>query len=285
MSKIVERPRQTAKIHYSDMGSTREYGLIDFATQDDAAAAIFAYSPAIDTVAGIPRFRESIDIKEHGGGCWDAVAHYSKNPNSMEISFDMGSGNTIKAKISKETTASYDCVNGQPGSIGLYYPDFKRGIAFNGKDFDGFDVEQAKFEITISKKLKYSTLDPDYLKTVYGMLQTCNDDDFSFVWKGQNFDFSVGTLRLRGIRMKQDSDDNMDLQYVFLYAKNTVEEDNFTVGDSEPIVKYGHEILWIFYQNSIATASSVGASWTSKKPVAAYVERVYDYSDFTQLQL
>lgn len=277
MARVFERPKQTAKFHYSDPASTREYAVTQAATRDEAASAVGATAPLIDTVDGVDRFFSTMEIKEAGGGCWDAIVNYARNPESVEMNIDVGAGST-KALQSLETIAGYSCLD--PALIfGTDYPDFGQGIGYNGTHFDGVDVELPKMEISINKKLKFSTLDPNYLKTLFDMAQTVNDDDFTFVWKGQNFSFAAGTLRFRGARIKQDADDNLDICYSFAYSKNLTAADNRTFGGSEPIEKLGHEYLWIYYEET-TTASQI-----IKTPIAVYVEKVYEPSDFTALLL
>lgn len=218
-------------------------------------------------------------MKEAGGGCWDVTVHYAKNPNSTEWNFDIGSGN-VKATNSYETIASYDCVdNSSLNHRGVDYPDFKKGIGYNGTHFDGVDIEVAKMEISINKKRKFSTLDPTYLQLLMENAQTVNDDHFTLTWKGQDFIFVRGSLRYKGSRVKQDADDNLDITYNLLYQRGTYVEDGITVGASDPIEKEGHQYLWIYQDEAVQ------GNFKVKVPIAVYIERVYKYSDFTALEL
>jgi len=281
MAIVRERPRQTVKEHWSDPASTREYAITDAPTRDIALAAVQSVIPAFDVVSGRSRFYESTDLKEFGGGCWDATVHYGKNPNTIEMNFDIGAG-TVKAVVSKATTGYYDCQPSAPqglNELGVDFPDFKRGVGWNGTSFDGVDVETPRMEFSVNKKLRASTLNANYLTQLFAMAQTVNDADWSIAWKGQVLTFLRGTLRFRGARIRQDSDDNLDVTYNFVYSRGTWESDNIRIGDSDVIEKLGHEYLWVYFEEGTEAGRKV------KLPIAAYIEKVYEYSNFDFLLL
>ncbi|MBC7326197.1 MAG: hypothetical protein H5T99_12950, partial [Moorella sp. (in: Bacteria)] len=54
---------------------------------------------------------------------------------------------------------------------------------------------------------------------------------------------------------------------------------NITIGDITGIAKKGWEYLWVLYED----AEDTNAQRLVKRPVAAFVEQVYPYGDFSQL--
>lgn len=280
---IFEKPRQTAVISFSNVSSVREYAVTECADRDTAELLVRTRAPLLDTVNGVARFMESIELKEFGGGCWDATVKYAKNPNRVEMNFDIGSGST-KALQSKETMAVYfegGMVTGEEISegIGVDIPIFDGGIGWNGTTFDGVDVQIPKMEFTINIKLQMSILPASYLITLFAMAQTVNDDQWEFAWQGQSLIFPKGSLRYLGSRIKIDSDNNLDVTYSFIYSKGITESDAITIGGVGPIEKEGHDYLWVLREKATA------GSYVVKSPVGVYIERVYDPSNFNNLLL
>jgi hypothetical protein len=97
-------------------------------------------------------------------------------------------------------------------------------------------------------------------------------------------EFAAGELRFRGARFKQSSEGCLDISYNFLFSPNVIAADDFTIGLSEAIERFGHEYMWVFYEET-TEATTGGPKWKTQAPVGVYIERVYDWSDFTQLQL
>ncbi|MFN4261629.1 MAG: hypothetical protein ACK4RK_20290 [Gemmataceae bacterium] len=67
-----------------------------------------------------------------------------------------------------------------------------------------------------------------------------------------------------------------DWEIIFRFAASPNATD-LTVGDIQGIEKKGWEYLWVRY------ADAEDENTLVKQPIAAYVERVYDYGDFSLL--
>ena len=287
MARIRERPKQEVTLAFNAPGSKREYAISEATTRDEALILVNNTAPTIDTVAGVSRFIEKIELKEFGGGCWDAIVTYVRMPNSTEFTFNIGAG-SIKATTSLETIAAYSCIVDENNLDPPEPPGFNKGIGFNGSGFDGVDVEQGRTDFEISKKFQFSTLTAGYVQNLMDMAQTVNDDDFSLYWyirratileSFQEMTFPRGSLRFRGSRIKQDSDDHLDISFSFAYSRNTTAEDELTIGGSGAIEVEGHQYLWVYFKERLTDSALI------KKPIAVYVERVYKYADFNDLEL
>lgn len=324
MSGIRQRPKIKIKVHYSDPAVTREYAITEAATEDEAVQAILGEALETDTINGVTHYLESIELNEFGGGAWDATAHYSKSTEQVEMNFDIGAGSS-KMTVALQEVSAYNCID--PGdSDASDIPDFKCGINYNGNAFEGVDVEIPKLEFTVTRKKRISTLEGAYLQTLFAMSQTVNDAEYTIVFRGQTFIFAKGSLRFRGARVREDSDDSLDITYAFAYSKSIAvtsytawdgatnyvagdkvtvsyknyralratvgdapatstddwEEifENITIGDSRPITKEGWHYISIFFDEK-----KDDAGFLIKRPYGAYVYRVYDYSDFSNLEL
>lgn len=273
MATFRERPRQEATIHYSNPSSKREYAAAGYSTRDDVYTAGVAVWPTTDTIGAVARFIESVKITEVGGGCWDVVVNYSKNPNQYELSGDIGTQST-KFLQSLETINSYttDFSPGLP-------PDHKKAINVADDKIEGVDVEISKYDFSITKKLSFTTMGGVYLETIRNMTPSVNDNDYTIYWKTQTQTFKKGSLKFRGATWKQTQDDTLDITYRFQYSRGISAADNITIGNSDPIVKEGHQYLWV--QQGKIPVSGVSVA----RPLYVYIERVYEYANFLDLAL
>lgn len=273
--QVRERAKRTVKSHYSDGASTREYSITGAPTEDVALTAIQGVVPGFNAVGGVDNavhMLQSIDLKEEAVGFWVAVVHYGKNQNTAEITFDF-SAKTFKATTSLETIASYNCDDQ------LRIPRYNKGIGWDGKKFEGVDIEVPSFDMTYNRKYVNDTLPAEYLPFLFRVSQTVNDNDFTITWRGQTLIFLKGTLRFRGFRAKQDSAGGVDISYSFNYMRATWEDDGLTIGDSAIIEKEGQQYMWTQFKEKTVDGRM------TQVPQFVFIEKVYPYSDFNDLML
>ena len=282
MSRVAELPRQQAKIHYSDVTSRRVFTFMGYTTRDLVAYALppvdFTYAPYVDSVGGVDRFFDNATIDEKGGGNWEVVVSYVKNPDQETLSYSIGVQST-KMYTSLSTVRTYDCVNGGIDTDAT--PNFFKSIGINGQNIDGVEVEIGKTTFTINRKLKMSTLSADYLDIVQAMTPSINDDTFDYTFKGQVLSWDSGELKFGGVHFQLTSDDALDITYSFAVSKNLVAGANFTIGSSDAIEKLGWDYMWVFSR----PATDAVANILVKQPLGAYIEKVFDYTDFSVLGL
>lgn len=338
MARVIERPRQSVKLHHNQPESTREFGIFGATTRDEAVAAIEAYAPLVDTVANVARFRDVIDIMEFdgGGGCWEAKVTYRRAPETTDPSLieganaglddlggvlggdnsgfndDLGANgidpggllgsdealrrslqtatfefnvqigsSTRRITNSIETVETYPCQSLADAGIGAL-PDFKKGIGYDGEKFDGVDIRIPSLDITITKRFQASVLSAvsaSYITTLYSMQQTVNDRALGLIWRGQRITFPKGSLRLDGVDINQRSDNQITITYKLCFSRGISADDGVTIGDSQAIVVEGHQYWWVYWKETVSNGHKI------RTPVAIYVEKVYNYSDFRRLLL
>ena len=88
--------------------------------------------------------------------------------------------------------------------------------------------------------------------------------------------FAVGEVLFLGASGSQRGNDDWEITFRFAASPNRW---NLAVGYISGIRKRGWEYLWVRY----ADAEDEGV--LVKRPVAAYVEQVYEYGDFRQLAI
>lgn len=288
--------RRQGTVLTTDPKSVRTWLVFDPARSNnlDSAVTYFKLSvvPGYDVVDGVTRFLRGIAYAEEAKGAWKFTATYEKNPNIIKLNLDF-TGGTKKMLTSLETVAAYDCT--APVDVlgtdedWFNIPDFGRSINVNGDKVDGVDIEDGQFNLTIDKHIELVSitgepagLPTNYLSTLYYMTPSVNDADFSLYWKGQVITFNRGELKFKGATINDTSSElAVDIKFNLSASRNISEADEITIGDSNAIVKKGWEYLWVYFTEQFDD----GAQITVKRPVAAYVERVYEYRSFEDLRL
>ena len=85
-------------------------------------------------------------------------------------------------------------------------------------------------------------------------------------------------LGASGSRRGTGSDDDWEITFRFAASPNQA---NLPVGDMIVAAKKGWEYLWVRY----ADAEDAGSNTLVQRPVAAYVEKVYEEADFVGLEV
>lgn len=214
-------------------------------------------------------WRQEVSIDPQKGGIWYVEARYSpllpKQPGEPEFTFDTGGG-TQHITVSKETLRDVSIGTGVPA------PDYKGAIGVDGETVHGCDIHVRQMAFSYRRYVPAALVTADYRRILFLATTTTNNA----AWKG----FEAGEvlfIRARGAQ-RGTSEDPWEINFEFLASPNlTVPIGN--TGETE--YKRGWEYLWIRF----ADKGDGDAKCLVKQPVAAYVERVYDESDFSQIGL
>ena len=107
-----------------------------------------------------------------------------------------------------------------------------------------------------------------YKLTLFGLTGKVNNAAF----RG----FAAGEVLFLGAQGSKTGTGDWSISYRFAASPNVA---NLTVGDITVTEKRGWDYLWVSYADS----KDDTAKRLVKKPVAAYVEQVYGYADFSLL--
>ncbi len=253
----------------------------DLTEEPDAImAAVTAVAPA--TWLGMVIKRVSVDNQK--GGLWNASVEYGlfdatavegqdgttepepdpvislEDHLGFEFSFSTGGG-TQHILQSLSTVSSVALAP-------LVVPDTQKAIGVSKDTVEGCDIVIPKFEFSITRKCEFITM--NYVKIL--ALVT---GQFNLVeWNT----FSRGEILFLGADGKYTGNGNDDeswlLTYKFAFAKNQANieiRDNLIVAE-----KLGWDYLWVGFLDEKDAAANV----VLKKPSFAFVERVYERSDF-----
>lgn len=285
---IIERSRQTGEAHYKRPVVTRDYLAFDSFDRNEIILALANGTPQFDsgidlqTGQAIALYRNKVEVREAngGGGKWDCVVRYESSSDSVEISFDFGM-QTGKVYQSLENVAGYSC-DAPGGVMGTDIPDFEGaiGVTSDGK-IEGVDIEVGNVNFTVTKRWKRAILPATYFTTIADITDrsSVNHASYSIFWMGQNLTFTRGNLRIRSVSIKQNSDEELEISYHFHYARPIVAADNYTVRASAAIEKEGHQYMWPYHREEVSAGTSI------RIVEAVYIEQVYEYKDFSLLNI
>ena len=199
-------------------------------------------------------------------GLWDCRVRYvapdQKEPEVGEsrFSFDTGGG-TQHITQSLVTVQSF-----APG--GATAPNFKGAIGVTHDSVEGVDIHVPVYNFSETHYLADAAVTPAYRGKLFNLTGKVNDSSF----KG----LAAGECLFLGASGSKRGADDWEISFRFAASPNRT---GITVGDITGIIKKGWEYLWVRYEDDVdaPTASMV------KKPVAAYVEKVYEVGDFSDL--
>jgi len=221
-----------------------------------ADASPSSYDPWGSGLTSLPR--TSITIEPVGDRLWDGVVRYGTIPQTNEsvFAFDTG-GDTQHITQSLQTVGAYGGsahINDNGGAIGAT-PD---GV-------EGVDITVPVYQFTETHYLSDDIVTDAYKGVLFRLTAKVNDAPFRGLDAGE-------CLFLGASGSKRGSGD-WEITFRFAGSPNRT---NLTVGDIGGIDKKGWEYLWVCYVHDTNQAGTA----ITQRPVAVYVECVYESGDF-----
>ncbi len=242
-----------------------ELRYIVFGTSDDLEAKSELAATSPDTYDGLPR--QTIQIEPLANDLWEGAVRYGLTetndpPQTGESSFafDTGGG-TQHITQSRATINSY-------APSGETAPDFQGAIGVTENGVEGVDVAIPVYHFSETHYLDDAVVTPAYKGTLFGLTGTVNSGSF----KG----LAAGECLFLGASGSKRGFGDWEITFRFAGSPNVT---GLSVGPISGINKKGWEYLWVRY----AEVEDEGAQVLVKRPVAAYVERVYDSGNFAAL--
>lgn len=239
-------------------------------TDDDIAARAAVESTAPASYLGLAQ--TAIRIEPDGPELWTAEVSFGTlsfgAPQSGEptFSFDTGGG-TQHITQSRATVAAY-------APAGATAPDFKGAIGVTADSVEGVDIVVPVFSFTETHVIADATVTDAYKRTLMLATGKVNTDTFRGFNPGEVlFMGAAGTKR-----GEAGGAGEWEITFRFAVSPN---ETGLSVGAITGIDKKGWEYLWVRYED----AEDGVASAIVKRPVAAYIERVYPETAFSALGL
>jgi len=234
-------------------------------TNDDVEArnALVAGSPSTYDPWGGGWFflpRDTVSVQPIGEELWEGIVRYGPftPTNESTFAFDTGGG-TQHITQSKQTIARYPA-----GSA----PDFKGAIGVTADSVEGVDIAVPVYQFAETHYLPDSVVTPAYRMTLFQLTGRVNVGAF----KG----FAAGEVLFLGACGARRGYGDWEITFRFAASPNVT---NLTIGDITGINKKGWEYLWVRYADSEDTVAKA----LVKKPLAVYIERVYDDGNLSLL--
>ena len=206
--------------------------------------------------------RNDITVQPIGHELWEGIVHYGPIPqtNASTFSFDTGGG-TQHITQSGFTANKY-------AAQGETAPDFKGAIGVTADGVEGVDITVPVYQFVETHYLLDTAVTEAYRGTLFSLTGRVNISPF----KG----FAVGECLFLGAAGGKRAGGDWEIAFRFAGSPNMT---GLVVGDITGIAKQGWEYLWVRYADFLDQAARA----IVKRPVAAYVERVYPYGELNTL--
>lgn len=231
-------------------------------TSDDIEAhdELIAQTPAV--YAGL--VRQSTHLERLAEEAWEGSIRYGRTEppqaGASSFNFDTGGG-TQHITQSLETVGAW-------AAPGLVPPNFHGAIGVGKDTIDGVDVTVPVYHFGETHYLPAELVTPAYKAELFRLTGTVN----AFPFRG----FDTGEVLFLGASGSKRGQDDWEIAYKFAASPNAF---GLSVGSITGINKRGWDYLWVRY----ADVEDGNAKMLVQRPIAAYVEQVYPYRDFSGL--
>jgi hypothetical protein len=247
----------------SDESAEITYVIREIGSDVDARTELLIAAPA--THNGL--VRSDAQVEEIHDEIWLGTVRYapsaSNPPQAGESSFAFETrGGTQHITQSLATVASYASPD-IPAA-----PDFGGAIGVSEDSVEGVDITVPVYTFSETHYLSPGAVNTAYKATLFGLTGRVNDAPF----KG----LAAGECLFLGAAGTQRGDDPWEISFAFAGSPNVT---GLSIGSIVGIEKKGWEYIWASYRQ----AEDTTAKMLVRKPVAAYVERVYREGNFAAL--
>jgi hypothetical protein len=209
--------------------------------------------------------RRSLEITERlNENTWKITAHFDlPTPQDEE---------TPEPTISFDSTGGTQHLTQSLQTVGRYGPSASAqlggAIGYDGENVAGVDITVPVWNWQETHYLSEAQLNGPVYYALTGMV---NSDEFGGYQPGE-------VLFMGASGQKRGRDGKWEVTFKFAASPN---QSNLTIGNITGIGKKGWEYLWVQYGEDVDDTAKVKI----KKPVAVYVEKVYDEGPFGSLGL
>lgn len=241
-------------------------------TENEGEAYFSLIANAIPIYNG--RFAYSAVLRRVATECYVGTVSYKAGTPEQRQSFgEDGGGSSLQFELGNETqhitqslsTVSSTTSGGRPAA------DHKGAIGVSSDGIEGTDILVPTMNWSETHYYPLASIGPSYLSVLKATRLKMNSASFRNFAKGE-------VLFLGASGGVSASSPRWEITYRFAQSDNVT---SLAVGDITVPSKLGWDYLWIEYiAQSDDTAKAV-----ARVPYAAYVERVYEFADYSQLRL
>jgi len=213
----------------------------------------------VDTLAGYGRYLATVRY---------GLLPPPKEAGEASFSFDT-TGGQQKITQSLQTIGAY-------APAGKTAPDFKGAIGVTHEAVEGVEITVPVFGFTLTLYLAAASVTSAYLEDIKSLTGKVNNAIWNVYVDGVTITAQAGECLFLGASGSKRGADDWEISFKFALSRNV---SGLSVGDISGINKKGWEYLWVRYDD----ADDAAASALVKRPMAAYVEKVYELGDFTKI--
>lgn len=240
-------------------GITSTYEMRFIVTGTDDEVEVLAAVGGTAPTSWYSMRRMQIEAEPLGNGIWQVVVPY-EGKNETVYTFETG-GATAHITQSLGTT--------RYAPSGSTAPDFYGAIGVNGDSVDGVDITIPVFNFTETYRFPGSTVSGAYKMTLFNLTGKVNNATFRGL--------AAGEVLFMGASGTKTGIDDWEIAFKFAASPNV---SSLAIGGGITVTaKPGWDYLWVRF----ADAEDTAAKALVKRPVAAYVEKVYQTADFSLL--
>lgn len=253
--------KSTAEIQYFVFNATDE---------DDVKVTAEANLPIVYSGMELDRWDITERVNET---TWRITAYYKTTDEDTAeeepepvFSFEVSAG-TQHVTQSLETVSRYggDASSELAGAIGV-----------DGDNVNGVDIIVPEYSFSETWLLPASIVTGAYRRQLGLMVGTINSSAFRGYQAGEVMFYGIS-----GSKKGTDPDDDYEMTFTFKYSRNRTDIEVGSDPILGPVTKRGWDYMWIQYGADVDDDRKV----LIKKPIAVYVERLYEESDFALLAI
>jgi hypothetical protein len=258
---------------------------------EDAVAAYREFSTKLDGESGtVPGKNgdyffnfDRYTARHLGNGYWEVEATYvcagggeqdNQDPNNIGVAYSLGFDSTGGTqRITQAIDERRFSAPGKPAA-----PDMKKAILVSGDSVEGCDIVVPVFEWNEDIEIPGGNITAPYVREVAKMTGKVNDAPFRGFPKGDVLFLGVSGQNQFNPNQASSYTDAQVARISFRFAYKPTQE-NFQFGTCTVTKKEGWEFIWATYED----ANIQGV--TLKQVAHVYVQRVYEYGDFSLLKI
>lgn len=249
--------------HTEGENASAELTYLVMGTDNDLLAKSALRDGSYTIYDGLVRQSYSIDERV-AEKIWLGTVRYGRRarPETGESTFQFDTGGGTQ-----HVTQSLETVQ-KKAPPGKTAPDFQGAIGVTSDSVEGVDITTPVYNFSETHYIAAAAVTGAYKANLFFLTGRVNSGAF----RG----FAAGEVLFMGASGSKRGEEDWEITYRFAASPNV---EGLTVGDITGLNKKGWEYLWCRYED----AEDHDAKMLVKRPIAAYVERVYESGDFSLL--
>lgn len=213
--------------------------------------------------------REDAEVEEIGHHLWLGTVRYSERETQRQVN---------QSRFSFETRGGSQHISQSLATVGRYAAtgttaaDFGGAIAVDGDSVQGTEITVPVY--TFTETHYFDDVSTGYKSTLFYLTGRVNDASFKGLAAGEAL--FLGAAGTKSGSNSGGGGEPWEITFAFAGSPNV---SGLSIGEITGIAKKGWEYLWVRYTEAEDTA----AKMLIRKPIAAYVERVYREGNFASL--